>query len=119
MESQSPSFDTFEDFLAALDVDQGISDRLARSPQLGEQIRAAMRKLYERAQADSDFRQLLSASPEETTLKFVEAELADMELSESELGTVAGGEITVESSLGYDVGYAIGTVAEWIADCFK
>lgn len=114
-----PRFATFEDFYKALDAERHLSQRLSDHPDVSEQLRESLRKLYNRIQDDPDFEKQLAASPQETALAFFHEEIAHYTLSDEDLESVAGGTITTDSNLGYDIGYAIGAAAEWIVDRFK
>ena len=111
-------FSSFEEFYAALDADRHISDRLEEHPRIHAQIKGSLRKLYERTKEDVEFERQLSQSPKETALAFFQEEMRDYELLEDDLEAVAGGKITTDSSLGYDVGYVLGSAVEWAVGLF-
>ncbi len=115
----NPRFATFEDFYEALDAERHLSQRLADHPGVSEQLRDSLRKLYNRIQDDPDFEKQLAEAPQETALAFFHDEIAHYTLSDEDLESVAGGAITTETNLGYDIGYAIGSAVEWAVDWFK
>lgn len=108
----------FEDFYDALDAERHITEKLTDHPGIGDQLRESIRKLYERIQIDSDFENRLAASPQDTALEFFRDEISHYTLSDDDLDVVAGGKITLDSTLGYDIGYVIGSAAEFVADFF-
>lgn len=111
-------FASFEDFYAALDADRHISERLEEHPRIQDQIKGSLRKLYERTKDDAEFERQLNQAPKETALAFFQEEMRGYELSEDDLEAVAGGKITTDSSLGYDVGYVLGSAVEWAVGLF-
>ena len=112
-------FASFDEFYEALDADRHISDRLEEHPAVRAQIKESLRKLYDRTREDADFERRLSTSPRETALEFFQEEVSHYELSEDDLESVAGGKITTDSSLGYDVGYVLGSAVEWAVGLFN
>ena len=114
-----PRFATFEDFYEALDAERHISQRLTEHPEVSDQLRESLRKLYDRIQVDPDFEKQLAEAPQETALAFFHDEIAHYTLSDDDLDAVAGGKVTLDSSLGYDIGYVIGTAVEWTVDFFS
>lgn len=109
---------SFDEFYAALDADRHISERLSEFPELGHQVKDSLRKLYARVQEDEEFERKLAESPQATALAFIQAEMANYTLSDDELEAVAGGKPTTDTSLGYDIGYVVGSTVEWIGDLF-
>ena len=118
MKTAEQSFASFEDFYLALNADSNISERLEKYPGMEEQVKESLRKLYDQAQVDEEFREQLKASPRETALNFIRSEMVEYELTDEQLEAVAGGEITRDTSLGYDIGYVIGSAVEWVVDLF-
>ncbi len=102
-----------------MDADRHLSERLEEHPGIRDQIKGSLRKLYERTQEDPDFERRLSESPQETALTFFRTEMGQYELSDDELETVAGGEVTLDTSPAYDLGYALGSAIEWLSNQFK
>ena len=109
---------SFEEFYAALDADRHISERLSGFPEIGDQLKDSLKKLYARVQEDKAFERKLAEAPQETALAFLHTEMANYTLSDDELEAVAGGKPTTDTSLGYDIGYVVGTTVEWISDLF-
>ncbi len=119
MSSQAQArYATFEEFYEALDAERHISQKLADHPGMSDQLRESLRKLYSRIQDDPDFEKRLTESPQETALAFFHDEIAHYTLSDEDLEAVAGGKITLDSTLGYDVGYVIGSTVEWVVGVF-
>lgn len=111
-------FASFEEFYEALDADRHITERLEDHPGMGDQVKESLRKLYERTKHDPEFERQLSETPKKTALSFFQGEMSQYELSDGELEAVAGGKITTETSLAYDVGYVIGSAVEWVVGVF-
>lgn len=111
-------FASFEDFYEALDADRHISERLDEHPTMRDQIKESLRKLYQRTKDDPAFERQLSETPKKTALAFFQDEMSHYELSDDELEAVAGGKITTETSLAYDVGYVLGSAVEWVVGVF-
>lgn len=119
MSSESPAkYATFEEFYAALEADRHIEEKLTEHPGVSDQLRGSLRKLYERVKDDPEFEKRLLASPQDTALDFLHEEMSHYSLSDDDLEAVAGGKVTLDSTLGYDIGYVVGSAVEFVVDFF-
>lgn len=109
---------SFEQFYASLIADRHLTERLSSHPALSDTLRSSLEALYERARDDMEFRHRLAEAPQETALEFIQSTASETELGSDELELVAGG-TDRDSSVAYDVGYAIGSVVEWVIDMFS
>lgn len=109
---------TFDEFYAEINEGGQISERLGKHEGLEEQVKDSLRKMYAQAQTDGEVRRRIKEEPQEFVTDFVMKEMSEYELPEEALAAVAGGAPDTETSLAYDIGYAIGSAAEWIADQF-
>lgn len=119
METKHLPFDSFDAFYQSLNSQHNFTARFADTPGMEDQIKSLVEKLYVRSQEDTDFQRDLISDPQETALAFLKTELTQLELTPEQLEAVAGGEITTDTSLGYDIGYVIGSAVEWVRDLFN
>ena len=109
----SPAFDVL------YERHPGMAETFNQYPELKDQLAGSLQKLQDRIQTDEAFRDALKVDPQSITLAFMEAEMAEYELSERTLEAIAGGlKIpNADSTAGYDIGYFVGSIYERFTSC--
>ena len=119
METALGHYQSFETFFEAMDADLHLSEKFKDNPEMAQRLKASIERLYVRSRDDAEFQRRLSDSPKETALSFLQSEVSEYELSDDLLESVAGGAITTESTLPYDIGWTIGAAVGWVAGLFE